>query len=163
VPGAAITFQSQNVTRARIEGVELRAEARLAPGWTAQLGASALRGDDLTRGVPLNSIDPARVVAGLEYAAPGWNARVHVTHTGEKKRIDTSAATYFAPPAFTVADLTGSWIVSPQVTVFGGVFNLFDRKYWLWSDVRGIANPGASADRYTQPGRNASLRLKFTF
>jgi len=163
VPGAPITFQSQNVTRARIEGVELRAEARLAPAWTARLGAAASRGDDLTRGVPLNSVDPPRLVAGIEYAAHGLAGQLHLTHAGAKTRIDTSTATYHAPPAFTTVDLTGSWTICRQVTLFAGVFNLFDEKYWLWSDVRGIANPGVSADRYTQPGRNAAVHLKVVF
>ena len=44
-----------------------------------------------------------------------------------------------------------------------GVFNLFDRKYWLWSDVRGLVNPGASIDRYTQPGRNFGIQAKLAF
>ena len=163
VPGAPITFQSQNVTSARIEGIELRAEASFAPGWTGRLGAAAARGDDRTKNVPLNSIDPPKVVAGLEYARGRLGTQFHLTYVAGKRRIDTSAATYFAPPAFTLADLTATWTPTRELTVFAGVFNLFDRKYWLWSDVRGIANPGESIDRYTQPGRNAAVRIKYAF
>lgn len=163
VAGAPITFQSQNVTRARIEGVELRAEARLVPGWVARIGGAANRGDDLTRGVPLNSIDPPKVVAGVEYACGPWNAQLHVTRVAGKTRVDNGNATFFAPPAFTVVDLTGSWAPARHVTVFAGMFNLADEKYWLWSDVRGVANPGASVDRYSQPGRNAAVRVKVIF
>lgn len=36
-------------------------------------------------------------------------------------------------------------------------------KYWLWSDVRGLTNLAAGFDRYTQPGRNASLTVKIVF
>jgi hemoglobin/transferrin/lactoferrin receptor protein len=50
-----------------------------------------------------------------------------------------------------------------NVTLSAGVFNLFDRKYWLWSDVRGAINPGASVDRYTQPGRSVGIRVKYRF
>jgi hemoglobin/transferrin/lactoferrin receptor protein len=46
------------------------------------------------------------------------------------------------------------------VRLQGGIFNLFDRKYWLWSDLRNITNPGASVDRYTQPGRNFAVQLR---
>jgi hemoglobin/transferrin/lactoferrin receptor protein len=177
VPTAPITFQSQNVTRARIQGVEARAEARIAQGWSLRAGASASRGDDLTRDVPLNSVDPAKVVAGLAYlVAPGAGAtpgalvtpakagaQLTLTYTARKSRIDQTAGPLFATPAFTVVDLTGQVALGRHAILAAGVFNLFDRKYWLWSDVRGIPNPGASIDRYTQPGRNYGLQLKATF
>ncbi|MEO5691749.1 MAG: TonB-dependent hemoglobin/transferrin/lactoferrin family receptor [Usitatibacter sp.] len=163
VPTAPITFQSQNVTRARIEGIEARAEARLGGGFSAKLGASASRGDDRTRGVPLNSVDPARVVIGLAYTHALAGAELHVTHAARKTRIDTTAATYFAPPAYTIADITAFAKLGRNVTLRAGIFNLFDRKYWLWSDVRGVTNPGASAERYTQPGRSAGVQVKVEF
>ena len=169
VSTAPITFQSQNVTRARIQGVEARAEARIAQGWTARAGAAASRGDDLTKDVPLNSVDPAKVVAGLAYlatpgaAGPQWGAQFHLTYMAKKSRIDQSAGTLYATPAFTVADLAGHVQLGRYATLTAGVFNLFDRKYWLWSDVRGITNPGVSIDRYTQPGRNYAIQLKATF
>ncbi len=40
------------------------------------------------------------------------------------------------------------------------MFNVFDATYWLWSDLRNAVNPGAALDRYTQPGRNASILLR---
>ena len=175
VPTAPITFQSQNVTRARIEGIEARMEARLGPGWSARAGAAASRGDDRTKGVPLNSIDPPKLVAGVAYVAtpggamPQWpgvqsaGARLHLTYVARKSRIDQSAGALHATPAFTVVDLTGHLAAGRHATLTAGVFNLFDRKYWLWSDVRGITNPGASIDRYTQPGRNYGVHFKATF
>ena len=60
----------------------------------------------------------------------------------------------------------------------GGIFNILDKKYSWWSDVRGLALvplsppdpalpgllvPPASADAYTQPGRNASVSLSYRF
>jgi hemoglobin/transferrin/lactoferrin receptor protein len=88
---------------------------------------------------------------------------LHVTHVAKKTRIDQSAGSFFATPAFTVVDLTGHLAVGRHFTLTAGIFNLFDRKYWLWSDVRGIPNPGGSIDRYTQPGRNYGLHLKANF
>lgn len=43
------------------------------------------------------------------------------------------------------------------------MFNLFDRKYWLWPDVRAILNPGTALDRYAQPGRSDSAQERITF
>jgi hemoglobin/transferrin/lactoferrin receptor protein len=165
VTTAPITFQSQNVTRARIDGVEARVEARIATGWTAKAGASASRGDDRTRDVPLNSVDPPKIAAGLawESAAHAMGAELHVTHAWAKSRIDASAGAIFAAPSYAVADLTGFVKIGAHATLYAGLFNAFDRKYWLWSDVRGVLNPGASVDRYTQPGRNAGVQLKVQF
>ena len=48
----------------------------------------------------------------------------------------------------------------------GGLYNLTDKQYWLWDDVRGYDGVGeagvtapANLDRLTQPGRNVSVNL----
>jgi len=165
VAGAPITFQSQNVTRARIEGIEARLQARMGAGWTARAGAAWSRGEDLSKGVPLNSVDPAKLVAGVAWApAPqAWGGELVVTHAAQKSRIDSSAGALAATPAYTVADLTAFVNLGRHATLHAGIFNLFDRKYWLWSDVKGVINAGASFDRYTQPGRNASVSMRLVF
>jgi hemoglobin/transferrin/lactoferrin receptor protein len=162
VPGAPITFQSQNVTRARIQGVEARAEKRLARNWAMRLAAAWNEGDDLSRNVPLNSIDPARLAAGIVWndSAAQYGAGIHFAHALKKAHIDRSAGVLFETPAYTSVDLTGHIKLAKRVSVNAGIFNLLDRKYWLWSDVRGIVNPGSSVDRYTQPGRNAGILVK---
>ena len=165
VPGAPITFQSQNVTRARIEGVEARVEAQLAPDWIARGGASWSHGDDESKGVPLNSVDPAKVVAGLgwEPRGRGYGGELHATWAARKTRIDTSAGKLFATPSYTTFDLTAFAKLGRHATLQAGVFNLFDRKYWLWSDMNNVLNPGVTVDRYTQPGRNYAVQVKAEF
>jgi len=52
------------------------------------------------------------------------------------------------------------------VTVNGGLYNLTDKKYWNWDDVRsydgvgeaGVTSP-ANLDRLTQPGRNFAINV----
>jgi hypothetical protein len=44
-----------------------------------------------------------------------------------------------------------------------GLFNLADRKYWWWSDVRGLPSDSAVKDAYSQPGRNLSVSLTMQF
>lgn len=165
VPGASITFQSQNVTSARIEGVEARLQADLSPGWIARGGASYTRGDDRSKSVPLNSVDPAKIVAGLawEPAARGYGGELHATWAARKTRIDTSAGVLFAAPSYTTVDLTGFAKLGRHATLQAGIFNLFDRKYWLWSDMNNVVNPGITVDRYTQPGRNFAVQAKVEF
>lgn len=160
VAGAPITFQSQNVGRARIEGIEARMQYAFAPGWIAKAGGAASRGDDRSKGVPLNSIDPPRVVAGLEWSTALQGAEAHVTHAWRKSRIDLSAGVLAASPAFTTLDFTLHRKLGRSVTVHAGVFNVTDRKYALWSDLRGAPNPGVAVDRYTQPGRTYAVQIR---
>jgi hemoglobin/transferrin/lactoferrin receptor protein len=162
VPGATGTFQSRNVAHARIFGAEASALWRVAGPWSLQAAASYARGDDTDKDVPLNTIEPPRLVAGVFYDRDGFSAALHATHARAKTRIDQTTGARFAPPAYTVVDLTASWQLHPRIRVSAGVFNLFDRKYWLWSDVRDVVNPAATVDRYTQPGRNASVLLRAT-
>ncbi len=72
-PATGVTlFQSQNVADARIYGAEFDARADVPAwsprlqGWTGRLAGSWTRGEDLTRDVPLNSIDPPRLVLSVD-------------------------------------------------------------------------------------------------
>ncbi len=163
VPGATGTFQSRNVSEARIYGVEGRALWRFAAGWTARAAFSLPRGDDLSKDVPLNTIEPPRLVAGIGYEAATWGAVLHATHAWEQTRVDRGAAGTFVPPAWTTVDITAWFKPHPSLELAAGLFNLTDEKYWLWSDVRGLVNVGTAIDRYTQPGRNFGVNARWSF
>ncbi len=160
VPGATATFQSQNIESARIYGVEAEAQYAFDPHWSVRGSLVATRGTDTVRGRPLNSIEPARAVFGLHYDDGRLSGALHLTCTDAKARIDRSGGEIYGPPSSTVVDLTFGWRWGERVRLSVGVFNVFDRTYWLWPDVRNVINPGATIDRYTQPGRNASVRLR---
>lgn len=164
VPGATGTFQSQNISDARIYGLEGRAAWRFARGWTARAAFSLPRGDDETKDQPLNTIEPPRLVAGLGHETATWGAMLHVTHAWEQSRVDSTSGVRFVPPGWTTVDLT-AWVKPlPGLEIAAGLFNLTDEKYWLWSDVRGLTNlPAASIDRYTQPGRNYGVNARWSF
>ena len=163
VPGATGTFQSQNVSSARIYGLEAKAAWRFAPGWTARAALSVPRGDDIGKDAPLNAIDPPRLVAGVGYETARWGAALHVTHAREQTRVDRTAGINFVPPAWTTVDLT-AWVKPlPSLEIAAGAFNVTDRKYWLWPDVRGLSNVTAGFDRYTQPGRNFGINARWSF
>ncbi len=163
VPGATGTFQSQNVSSARIRGLEARALWRFASQWSARAAYAYARGDDLERNAPLNTIEPARIVAGLAWDLAWGGLALHVTRSEKPSRVDFSRGVRFVPPAWTSVDLTGYWTIRKGVELSAGLFNLADRKYWHWSDVRGLTNVSGGFDRYTQPGRNfgANVRVRF--
>jgi hemoglobin/transferrin/lactoferrin receptor protein len=66
-----------------------------------------------------------------------------------------------------VLDLIGYWNLSKKAELRLGLFNLTDEKYFLWSDLQGVGGgtaalpTAASLDRYSQPGRNVRITLKF--
>jgi hemoglobin/transferrin/lactoferrin receptor protein len=165
VPGAPITFQSQNVTRARIEGIEARGQYAFDREWSLQAAYAYTRGDDLSKDVPLNTIDPPKLVVGLDWEAPAkaGGGALHVTHVWAQSRIDRSATPLFATPAFTVVDLTAYWNATRDVSLYAGIFNIGNEKYWLWSDVRSINASQGGIDRYTQAGRNYSVQITARF
>ncbi len=160
--GDPAVFQFINLDEVSIWGLEGRADLAWANGLGLTLSASFAEGEsfDGAAHVPLESIEPWRVVAGLSYDAPSgnWGGQIVATHSSEKDARDTSAA--FIPDTFTILDLTGYWRLTERATLRAGVFNLTDEKYWWWNDVRGVT---AAFDAYTQPGVNFSASIAYRF
>lgn len=171
VPGL-ITFQSVNLSSVTIYGFEARGEIGFKNGFGLIGALGYTVGDDTGRDQPLNSVDPLKLVTGLRYNAPGnrWGGQLVGTIVERKHRIDTTSAPVpLASPGFGLLDLLGYWNLSKQATLNFGVFNLTDRKYFLWSDLQGTGGGTAamgtiaSLDRFSQPGRNARVTLRYQF
>jgi hemoglobin/transferrin/lactoferrin receptor protein len=163
-----IVFQSQNVSKARIQGAEFKGGLDLAAlrpaleGWSARVALSWQRGDDQTGDVPLNSVDPARAVIGVGYEADTWGVELVGNFARRKDRLAelSPGQPAFAPSGYGVFDLLAHWDFAPGATINAGVFNLADRTYWDWADVPGIAATSPVLDRYTRPGRHVGLSLQ---
>lgn len=163
-------FQYINVGEAKISGLEAKLKFNIGGGFNLNGAMSYSHGDATTAGVraPLNSVEPFKIVGGIGYRNPSdrFGGQFVATHSAGKSAsrvMQSCTGTCFTPPAFTVLDLTAFWNVTEWAVVRGGVFNLTDKKYWWWSDVRGIAATSTTLDAYTQPGRNfrASITLKY--
>ena len=157
-----LVFQSQNRARARIWGAELALHMPLGGvdgPWSASLVAEYSRGDDTVADRPLNTIDPARATAGLQYAAPGgsWRLQGLLTVAAAQDRVDESAGALARAGGFATFDLIGGWKLAEGVHLRAAVFNVFDRRYVEWSDVRGRLASDTSLDLYTRPGRSVTL------
>lgn len=164
------TFQARNRHRARIEGAELRGLADLDaawgwPGWRARAALSYARGEDRDSGRPLDSVDPAKAVLGLGWDAPSGDFGLELVATAVRRKteVDESAGPRFESPGYAAFDLLGHWRFSEQATLRLGLFNLADKTYWDWADVRGTAADSPVLDRYTRPGRSAGLSLNLDF
>jgi hemoglobin/transferrin/lactoferrin receptor protein len=165
--GGLLVFQSQNIASVTIEGAELRGALDLGTlagafgGFTLHTAMSYARGDDDEADRPLNSIDPPRAVAGIRYDAPDqrWNVELAATAVSDKDRVDDSFGVQFRTPGYTTFDLFGQYRFGTRARVDAGVFNLTDKFYWEWADVRGRLASDPVIARFTAPGRNVAINL----
>ncbi|HEX5803818.1 MAG TPA: TonB-dependent receptor, partial [Azospira sp.] len=154
------TYMALNLARVRIYGAELRGSWDFAPGWRADGGIAYAHGTDEERRQPLNSVEPMRLTLGVARDAGSWGAEARLRAAARKSRIDDSAGVYYRTPGYAVADLATWFKASRDTRITVGVNNLFDKKYWQWSDIRQAdATDPLGVDFYSQPGR--SFRVAF--
>ncbi|WP_338474357.1 TonB-dependent receptor [Pseudomonas sp. MS646] len=178
-PGAdQLTFQSNNIKHATIKGAEIKGRLDLdvlgAPkGLYTQGSVAYAYGRNNDTGQPLNSVNPLTGVFGLGYEQDHYGTLLSWTLVKKKDRVDDSnfnspdgVSSQFKTPGFGLLDLSGFYKVTQDITVSGGLYNLTDKKYWLWDDVRGYDSVGEAAvlspanlDRLTAPGRNFAVNL----
>jgi hemoglobin/transferrin/lactoferrin receptor protein len=173
-PGDPLIFQYINLNEVEISGVEAAASASWRNGFGLRFAFSTARGEDRTGGghVPLQTIDPWKLVAGIAYDDPNgrFGGQLIATHSARKANRDIAenrdadtTNDLFAPPSFTIVDLTAYWNITDAASLRIGAFNLTDEKYWWWGDVRGNAAGDPTVDAYTQPGRNFSVSIAYRF
>ena len=168
--GNPTVFQSINIGNATISGFEVKGAmdwGRVAGGQlSTPFSYGQTRGTDRDTGRRLNSIDPATLHVGVKYETPAWAVRLDASRHSAKKAGDVfvaAPATQFTVPAATTLDLGGQWRISKKLRLNAGIANLTDRKYWNWSDVRGLSATSQVADAYTQPGRHLNVSLVADF
>jgi hemoglobin/transferrin/lactoferrin receptor protein len=168
VPGFAFTFQATNLARVRIYGIEATGEWAIDRNWTLAGSIAYANGRDETLDQPLNSINPLTGVGGLRYAASdgSWGGSLNLTAVAGKNSAASVGNTQpFLTPGFGLVDITGYWNINKNLRLAGGIFNVFDKKYWLWSNVgqTGLTANSPSLDRYTQPGINFAVNLQLIY
>lgn len=170
----------------KVKGIEAEGMWLLADDWMARLAYSYNEGED-NDGEPLGSIVPAKAVLGLNYVAPSrrWNLTVNVTHQEDKDPSDygrsITNSSYgaevvpvyaYKARAYTLLDLFGSYDITKNLHLTAGIYNVFDKEYYLWNRVRtaGAGNAvfsgstsAAGIGRWSQPGRNARVTLSWSF
>ncbi len=176
-------FQYQNLDEATIKGIEFRSQLWLdeaiglpmgtsfntAISWADGEGSNAGAKDE-----PLNSISPLTAVLGLGYDAPSenWGGNLTWTLVAEKDEDDISQGdqaanettpdgSQFATHGYGLVDVTAYYKPAEDITINAGIFNITDKQYWVWDDVRGLSDTYQGLDRYTQPGRNFSVSVKW--
>ena len=172
-------FQFINLNRVRIRGAESTLSLSDKSGLSGRFAISYAQGTVTGAGgakSPLSTIDPLKLIIGVGYDDPNrrFGGQLIATHAAQKELTATGSyagSTFtsictggcYRPGAFTILDATAYVKVLDRVTVRAGIFNLLDKHYAWWSDVRGLADTSAVKQAYTQPGRNASISLSVRF
>ncbi len=165
-----------NRGESEIFGFEADAEWN-ASSWQSRLqgfrlGVSTGKAVGISRtdDVWLNTTEPWKTVGWLSYddASGRFGGRLTGIYTAAVTQVDdtTDQGEFFRPPSWFTLDLTAWWKPTDTTTISAGVNNIFDEKYYVWSNIRrGGGHLGGNAvdDRSTAPGTNFFLSLTQTF
>jgi hemoglobin/transferrin/lactoferrin receptor protein len=163
-----LLFQSQNLARTVIEGIEAGGHINLQGALESlRIDGSfyLARGENRENGQPLNSVGPAQGVVGLSWNGmnAGRQVRLQGTFTAAWDDRDESAGELFKPAGHGVLDLFYMQRIGERTMFRAGILNLTDKTYWNWSDVRGLGPTDPVLPYLAQPGRNASVSLNFSW
>jgi vitamin B12 transporter len=133
----ATNFKPGNIAKASVSGIEATAFFRIADGLDLQAGYTYLDSEDELTGSRLVRRPNNKLTAGVSYTKGNLSLLADVVYVGEAVEFDQSV---IAP--YTVVNLSGTYKISEQFTVFGRIANLFDEDY---EEVKGFGTKGFSA------------------
>ncbi len=187
-----------NIDKANITGIDLDGALYLDQmGWTKSkwiaTGAFSYGKGSSSNGRGLLALQPVKVVLGLGYESNDskWGAMSNVTYHGKKSSSNTTVQALdlmeaakpnpdyvqdmdfpYRPKSAFVFDASAYYKPSKNIVIRAGVYNLFDKKYATWDDVRGINmyghvnrvdENGSGLNRFTAPRRNFAVSLEAKF
>ena len=185
--GYTTFIQYDNLDKAKVYGFTADVKWKFYKDFYLAEGISYSRGKARNKGVktPINSIQPLKVRAGLGYEGETFGANIQWTYNRGKsdKDIEQSSAYLYNPTGgHSVFDLGAYWKPVENLTLTAGVNNLFNKKYWNWNDISYLAllskatqdqgrDPSSiplaitsgNADRYSAPGRNFNVGVRYEF
>ncbi|MBE4591163.1 ligand-gated channel [Vibrio navarrensis] len=157
-----------NIDEVRIYGAELSSSllldkvSPLPHGSYARLSVAYAHGEDRSTGKEIDTVAPLTTVFGIGYEQIEFGSALNVKMVASKDawlledNLDVAG--------YTVVDLTAYYSPMKDLTFKAGLFNLFDKKYWHYSDMSGkTGTEKFSNDYFTQPGRNWGLNVDYKF
>jgi len=163
-------FQTQNVSSAEIYGVEFTGIYYFSSqqdGFYIGNVFAWSEGNNLTDGLPLETIIPVtnRLSLGYQGLNDRWLVSVGMVYTGRPRLSNDyqEAQPYYIPSSSLVFDLEAYWKISDSVSLNASINNLTNEAYFNYQDVRGLDNSNGDILRFSQPGRNFQVGIKFTF
>ena len=160
-----LVFQSENISRVSIDGVELRFLIDMGVMGLDNFGVRGAvayaDGEDEDTREPLDTIQPLTAVLGFSYDSKDgkWGGQLIWTGVRAKDSSDISAGSSLKETSgYGLLDLTARYRLTESLSANVGIYNITDKTYIKWADTPGIGRD--AADRFTQPGTNFSVGLK---
>ena len=171
-----LEFQATNRDSVVIEGIDAQATWFLGEsfsglnGWELQGALTWLDSEDETTGQEIESILPPQAVVGIGYTDSNdiWSVEFIGTFVqrfdSQNQPEDPAEPRLFEAPGYAQFDLLANYNVSEDLTVNLGIFNIFDRKSWSGTEVRGLeVSDATNVNFLTQPGINAAINATYSF
>ncbi|KAE9539310.1 TonB-dependent hemoglobin/transferrin/lactoferrin family receptor [Ursidibacter maritimus] len=170
-------IQYHNLDKARIYGVT--ADAKWS--WnnffiSGGLAYAKGKSDQKGKKSPINTIQPLKLKAGLGYEGQQFGTDIQLTHISAKSNKDINGKIYNPTTSVNIIDLGAYWKPVKNLTLSANVNNVFNKKYWNWSDISyfAVQSSSASADRtatlnkqnvdtYSALGRNFNVGVRYEF
>ena len=167
--GSKDIITKKNLDEVEIYGAELSTtllldEAFNAPeGLYSRLAVAYANGEDKKTGNALDSVAPLTADFGIGLNRDAYGALANVKMVARKS--DWSNETNTDAPGYAIVDLTAFYRPMNDLTLRAGLFNILDKKYWLYDDLSGYDATGEafSIDAKTQPGRNWGVSVDYQF
>ncbi len=174
-------IQYQNLDKkAKIYGITANARWNFVDNFYLLGGVAYSKGKSEHNGTkaPINTVQPLKLKAGFGYEGKSFGGNIQLTHVKAKANKDINGTIYNPTGTVNLVDLGIYWKPIKSLTLTANVNNLFDKKYWNWTDISYFAvqsssaatgGPNASSlsatneDTYTAPGRNFNLGLRYEF
>ena len=158
-------LRSKNISEATIYGLEAKSIFYFDEkdkGLSFSNALSLTVGNDESKDEPLHSINPFKLVSSLKYKFPGEKVVAKVTNTFTGEPTVKDSYTDFKPDSWIKTDLEVGFNVSKNLNTSLGAFNIFDTKYYHWSDIR-QSSDDSNHQRYAQAGRHLKAGFNYKF
>lgn len=167
---------NENIAKAKIYGVELKSRVDIGAfyqpltGAYAELSAAYADGENKDDDSPIDSISPLTgyLALGYDRADARLGGKLSLVMTDKKSRSDWSNDDNPEVAGYAVTDMTAYYKPIENLTLRAAVRNIFDKQYWLYSNVDGLGMEGGTVsasgyDRYSEPGRNWRVEMEYVF
>ncbi len=174
----------------KLDGFNIGYKLAYQEGKTLGIDSNSL-GEEKEIWHAINAINPMKQVASLGYTSPDnkYGIDAYLTHVSAKDKEDTynpyDDDTMYArhvSDSYNTFDMVGFYKPKKNITIRAGVYNLFDKKYATWDNIRSIRSFGTSnmickdensvlgcnsanqgIERFNDPERNFKISLDYKF
>jgi len=131
-------FRYVNLDNTRTDGAEAEVDLRLSRSLTAHAEYAYTNATDLEAGTQMLRVPRNAGSIGLDWAAGRWQANVTLRAEGRDADIDPSTFITMARPGFALANIAGSYALTPNLQLTARVEDIADSHY---QEVLGYGEP----------------------